>query len=73
MTWRARAQCLFQSDPSRPLKKPPCAPNPCSFGEEELECPFAGNGSFVHELKQDAAEECADPFMEGVRRPLLPP
>lgn len=69
---RAAMQCLFTSDASRPLKRPPCAPIECAFGGEALECPFPANGSFVRDRKQDAAEECADPFMEGVRRPLLP-
>ena len=45
----------------------------CAFDGAQLDCPFAANGSFVRDRKHDATEECADTFMEGVRRPLLPP
>lgn len=66
-------QCLFRVNTGRQIKRPLCAPEACKFDEAVLDCPFAANGSFVHMPKADAAQPCADPYMEGVRRPSLPP
>ena len=70
----APPQCFFRTDASRPFQSPPCTPEPCSFRIKGMACSdfFAANGNFVREARADGAE-CEDPFMEGVRRPLMPP
>ncbi len=67
-------QCLLRTDASAQPQPLPCRPVACAFDAGGLAaCPFAANGSFVRDPKGDPQEACADPFLEGARRSLMPP